>query len=438
MIEIGGKIQKRSRVIDTFISKEALSGLLLIFVTVFAIFIANSNLGSMYFDFWDKDFGLALGSQTITMPIRLWINDGLMALFFLMVSLEIKREFLIGELAGATKALFPFVASLGGMIVPALVYIYFNPDNMIGFGIPMGTDTAFAIAILMLLGKRVNPLVKLFLVALAVIDDLGAILVVALVYTSELHLEYFIHVSVVYSLIWLLNYFDVKKLLPYLILGAFLWVFIHETGVHATIAGVLLAFAIPISSKMDEKDFIDTTKSSLDEFEKNKDENPILNNRQINALEGIAYGYDKVQNPLIRLEHNLHGFSAFFVMPIFAFSNAGVLLDFTAVTQHLMVVLGVALGLLIGKPLGIFSFVYIATKFKLIKKPANISWFEILSVGFIAGIGFTMSIFIANLAFTDEVIISAIKIGIFLASFAATLIGVTLIILKHRLKYKSK
>ncbi|WP_198304496.1 Na+/H+ antiporter NhaA [Arcobacter vandammei] len=436
MIDIA-PVKKKSRVIDTFISKEALSGILLLFVTIFAIFIANSNIGAEYFAFWDKDFGLTLGDNTITMPIRLWINDGLMALFFLMVSLEIKREILIGELAGASKAFFPFIASLGGMIVPALIYIAFNPDNMLGFGIPMGTDTAFAIAILMLLGKRVNPLVKLFLVALAVIDDLGAILVVAFVYTNELHFIYFIHATVIYALIWLLNYFDVKKLLPYLILGIFLWIYIHETGVHATIAGVLLAFAIPISSKMDEKDFIDTTKFSLHEFEKHKDDSPILNNRQINALEGLAYGYDRVQNPLIRLEHNLHGFSAFFIMPIFAFSNAGVLLDFTAVTEHLMIVLGVALGLLLGKPLGIFSFVYIATKLKIIKKPANITWFEILSVGFIAGIGFTMSIFIANLAFTDEVVISAIKIGIFLASFIATVIGVTLIIIKYRLKYKS-
>ncbi|MFW3328355.1 Na+/H+ antiporter NhaA, partial [Aliarcobacter butzleri] len=244
---------KKYKVIDNFISKEALSGILLLFVTLFAIIVANSNFGDFYFNLWDKPLGVAIGDFIISMPLRLWINDGLMALFFLMVSLEIKRELLIGELASVSRAMFPFVASLGGMIVPASIYIALNPDNFIGFGIPMGTDTAFAIAMLILLGKRVNTALKLFLVALAVIDDLGAIIVVATVYTSELKLEYFLHAAFVYGLIWLLNYFDVKKLSFYLFLGIFLWIFIHETGVHATIAGVLLAFAIPISSRMNEK-----------------------------------------------------------------------------------------------------------------------------------------------------------------------------------------
>ncbi|MFW3345205.1 Na+/H+ antiporter NhaA [Aliarcobacter butzleri] len=425
---------KKYKVIDNFISKEALSGILLLFVTLFAIIVANSNFGDFYFNLWDKPLGVAIGDFIISMPLRLWINDGLMALFFLMVSLEIKRELLIGELASVSRAMFPFVASLGGMIVPASIYIALNPDNFIGFGIPMGTDTAFAIAMLILLGKRVNTALKLFLVALAVIDDLGAIIVVATVYTSELKLEYFLHAAFVYGLIWLLNYFDVKKLSFYLFLGIFLWIFIHETGVHATIAGVLLAFAIPISSRMNEKKFIEKTKADLEEFERCMDDKPILNHRQINALEGIAYGYDRVQNPLVRLEHDLHGFSAFFIMPIFAFSNAGVLLDFSTVWTNWMIVLGVALGLLIGKPLGIFGFTYAATKLNIIKKPKNISWFEIISVGFIAGIGFTMSIFIANLAFIDEDTISAIKIGIFTASFMATVIGMILISINYKFK----
>lgn len=404
------------------------------FVTLFAIIVANSSFSDFYFNLWDKPLGVAIGDFIISMPLRLWINDGLMALFFLMVSLEIKRELLIGELASVSRAMFPFVASLGGMIVPASIYIALNPDNFIGFGIPMGTDTAFAIAMLILLGKRVNTALKLFLVALAVIDDLGAIIVVATVYTSELKLEYFLHAAFVYGLIWLLNYFDVKKLSFYLFLGIFLWIFIHETGVHATIAGVLLAFAIPISSRMNEKKFIEKTKADLEEFERCMDDKPILNHRQINALEGIAYGYDRVQNPLVRLEHDLHGFSAFFIMPIFAFSNAGVLLDFSTVWTNWMIVLGVALGLLVGKPLGIFGFTYAATKLNIIKKPKNISWFEIISVGFIAGIGFTMSIFIANLAFIDEDTISAIKIGIFTASFMATVIGMILISINYKFK----
>ena len=205
-------------------------------------------------------------------------------------------------------------------------------------------------------------------------------------------------------------------------------IYIHAIGIHATIAGVLLAFAIPIGSKIDEKRFIKDSKESIDEFEKNSDDIPILNHTQIDALETIAYGYDKVQNPLVRLEHHLHGLSAFFIMPLFAFSNAGVLIDFSTVHANLAIVLGVVLGLILGKPIGILGFTYLAHKFKIVKKPENISWSEILAVGFIAGIGFTMSIFITHLAYLEEDIISAVKLGVFAASFIAATIGVFLLL----------
>ena len=205
-------------------------------------------------------------------------------------------------------------------------------------------------------------------------------------------------------------------------------VFIHEIGIHATIAGVLLAFAIPISSKIDEKKFIEKTRESVDDFEKNIDEIPILNHHQVDALENIAYGYDKVQNPLVRLEHNLHGLSAFFIMPLFAFSNAGVIIDFSTISANLMIVSGVVFGLVIGKPIGIFGFTYLLTKLKIIKKPDNISWFEVIAVGFLGGIGFTMSIFITHLAFADETIIAAVKLGIFVASFVAAILGIILVL----------
>ena len=313
--------------------------------------------------------GVTLGDTNISMTLSMWINDGLMALFFLMVGLEIKREMLIGELSSVRKASFPVVAAVGGMVIPALIYFGLNPDNYIGFGIPMATDIAFALGILLLLGNKVNPALKLFLVALAVVDDLGAVLVVATVYTSEIHASYFLHAILVYALIWILNLKGVKSLWPYLILGIFLWVYIHAIGIHATIAGVLLAFAIPISSKIEEQNFIRTSKKAIDEFEKNIDEIPILNHHQIDALENLAHGYDKVQNPLVKLEHQLHGFSAFFIMPLFAFANAGVIIDFSAVSQHLMIVLGVVFGLILGKPIGILGFTYLASKMKLIHKP---------------------------------------------------------------------
>jgi NhaA family Na+:H+ antiporter len=414
--------------LNQFINKEALSGILLFVATIAAVIVANSSFGQAYYDLWHMPLGINLGELKISMTLTYWIDDALMALFFLMVGLEIKREMLIGELSSVSKASFPIVAAIGGMLIPALVYVAFNPNNPLGFGIPMATDIAFVLGILMLLGTRVNPALKLFLVALAVVDDLGAVLVVATVYTSDIQAEYFIPALIVYAIIWGLNFKGVTNLSIYLILGAVLWFYIHAIGIHATIAGVLLAFAIPIKSKIDEKKFIAEAKNSIQEFEDHVDPVPILNHHQIDALENIAYKYDKVQNPLVRLEHNLHGLSAFFIMPLFAFSNAGVIIDFTTVDANLMIVLGVVFGLVIGKPIGIFGFTYLATKLNIVKKPDNISWSEVIAVGFLGGIGFTMSIFITHLAFLDEEIIAAVKLGVFAASFIAAVIGVLLIL----------
>ncbi|MGA1932746.1 Na+/H+ antiporter NhaA [Arcobacter sp. YIC-464] len=420
--------------IERFINKEALSGIILFIATVAAVIVANSSWGQAYYDLWHLPLGINLGELSVSMTLTYWIDDGLMALFFLMVGLEIKREMLIGELSSVSKASFPIVAAIGGMAIPALIYVALNPNNPLGFGVPMATDIAFALGILMLLGTRVNPALKLFLVALAVVDDLGAVLVVATVYTSDIQSQYFLHAGIIYAVIWILNKKGVTSLIPYLILGIALWVYIHAIGIHATIAGVLLAFAIPITSKIDEKRFVEETRHSLDEFEKHMDPIPVLNHHQIDELENIAYRYDRVQNPLVRLEHNLHGLSAFFIMPLFAFSNAGVLIDFSTVNANLMIVLGVVLGLVIGKPVGILGLTYLAHKFKIVKKPDTISWREILAVGFIAGIGFTMSIFITHLAFLDEGTIAAVKLGVFAASFIAAVIGVFLLLTIKREK----
>ncbi|MFK2823016.1 Na+/H+ antiporter NhaA [Arcobacter sp. YIC-80] len=420
--------------IERFINKEALSGIILFIATVAAVIVANSSWGQEYYDLWHLPLGINLGDLSISMTLTYWIDDGLMALFFLMVGLEIKREMLIGELSSVSKASFPIVAAIGGMVIPALIYVGFNPDNPLGFGVPMATDIAFALGILMLLGTRVNPALKLFLVALAVVDDLGAVLVVATVYTSDIQSQYFLHAGIIYAIIWILNKRGVTSLVPYLILGIGLWVYIHAIGIHATIAGVLLAFAIPIRSKIDEKKFINETRHSVDEFEKHMDPVPVLNHHQIDSLENIAFGYDKVQNPLVRLEHNLHGLSAFFIMPLFAFSNAGVLIDFSTVSANLMIVLGVVCGLVVGKPVGILGLTYLAHKLKIVKKPDTILWKEILAVGFIAGIGFTMSIFITHLAYLDEGTIAAVKLGVFAASFVAAVIGVVLLLTIKREK----
>ncbi|VAY87797.1 Na+/H+ antiporter NhaA type [hydrothermal vent metagenome] len=416
------------KAIERFIKDESFSGILLFIATIAAVMVANSTLSNDYFALWNMDLGITLGSSTISMNLIHWINDGLMALFFLMVGLEIKRELLIGELSSIKKAGFPIVAAIGGMIVPAIVYIIFNLDTPKGFGVPMATDIAFALGVLMLLGKRVNPALKLFLVALAVVDDLGAVIVVATVYTSQINVQYFLYAGFVYAFIWILNYKKVTMLLPYLLLGIALWIFIHAIGIHATIAGVLLAFAIPITSKINENNFIQTTKEYINEFEQRIDSIPILNHHQIDTLEDIAYNYNRVQNPLVKLEHQLHGLSAFIIMPLFAFSNAGVVLNFSAISANLMIVIGVVLGLILGKPIGIIGFTYLAHKLKIVKKPDNLGWDEIVAVGFLGGIGFTMSIFITQLAFTEQNMVDAVKLGIFFASFVAGIIGVLLIL----------
>ncbi len=419
---------KQIPVFQHFTSKEALSGIILLIAMILAVIIANSPLASLYYDLWHIPLGITLGDLQISMTLTYWIDDGLMALFFLMVGLEIKRELLLGELSSLQKASFPVAAAIGGMLVPALIYVSINPDNPLGFGIPMATDIAFALGILMLLGDRVKPALKLFLVALAVVDDLGAVLVVALVYTDEIKTQYFLHAGLVYALIWWLKIRGVKSLWPYMVLGVALWVYIHAIGIHATIAGVLLAFAIPIRSKIDEHYFIKMQQQAVDIFRKNIDDIPILNHTQIDALQQIVRGYDNVQNPLVKLEHRLHNFSAFFIMPLFAFSNAGVVIDFSVVSEYLPVVLGVIAGLVLGKPIGIIGFTYLLSRMGWISKPDNLLWREIVAVGFLGGIGFTMSIFITHLAFTHEAMIDAVKLGIFLASFIAALIGVVLLL----------
>lgn len=393
------RLRSHYNFMKSFISTATLSGFILFVVTVLAVFIANSSMGEAYSNLFASQVGLAFADKTYSMSLLHWINDVLMAIFFLVVGLEIKRDMLIGELSSVKKASFPIIAAIGGMVVPAIIYISLNPDNISGFGVPMATDIAFALGILMLLGNRVSMSIKVFLVTLAVVDDLGAILVVAIFYTSEIHYEYFIHAGLVYAMLLALNYFNVKRLLPYLVLGVFLWIFIHNIGIHSTIAGVLLAFTIPLKQKA------------------NDEENDA---------------------PLIKLENALHNFSSFIIMPVFAFANAGVIIDFSTVLEYKIVVLGVALGLVIGKPIGILSFTYLATKLKLSVKPDSVTWNEILAVGFLGGIGFTMSIFISHLAFTNPDIVSSVKIGIFASSILAAIIGVILLLLNNKIKNKNK
>lgn len=414
--------------LKSFIKHESFSGMLLFICTLLAIIIANSSFGDVYYNLWHTPLGITFGEYKISMTLTYWIDDFLMALFFLMVGLEIKREVLYGELSSMQKASLPIFGALGGMVVPAFLYYIFNTSGEAsnGFGIPMATDIAFALGIIMLLGNRVSLPLKVFLVSLAVVDDLGAVVVIALFYTSGLKASALIMAGIVLALLFLLNKLQVKSITPYMILSIPLWVFIHDSGIHATITGVLLAFFIPIRSKISDVDFVSETKNALEEFYKNQNDIPLLSAKQQNALEHIGSCFDKVQSPLSKLEHNLHTLSAYFIMPLFAFSNAGFVINFDNLV-HTNIIIGVMVGLIIGKPLGIMLFTFIAIKLKLAQLPDGITMKHIFGVSLLAGIGFTMSIFIAHLAFSDEAMIDTAKLAILISSLVASILGILVI-----------
>lgn len=419
-----------STFIQKYINQESLSGIILFTATLLALVVANSYWGQSYYDLWNIPLGITLGEQTMSMTLTYWIDDGLMALFFLMIGLEIKREVLFGELSTRSKALLPIIAAIGGMMVPALFYFAFNSsgDASDGFGIPMATDIAFALGILMLLGKRVPLQLKIFLVSLAVVDDLGAVMIIALFYTTKFQAIYLLAAAVVMAILFTLNYMGVKRLLPYLLLGIPLWIFIHHSGMHATIAGILLAIAIPSRSKIMDKYFVDKVKGSLELFNQHKGKD-LLTHKQHYAIHKITDACDYVQCPMVKLEHFLHPLNAYFIMPLFAFSNAGVVLS-GGFGEYSTIALGIFIGLFIGKPIGIFGFVWLATKLKIAELPDGMNYGQVLSAGFLAGIGFTMSIFIAHLAFSNQAMIDSAKISVLGTSFIAAIVGV-LLILKH-------
>ena len=430
------KTNKMLDVIIDFVHKETFSGFILFGAATLAMIFANSPISEEYFAFWHTPFGLAFGEHRLTMDLTHWINDALMAIFFLMVGLEIKREIIVGELSNPKKALFPIIAAIGGMIIPALIYISLNygTSSFDGFAIPMATDIAFALGVLMLLGKKVPIELKIFLVTLAVADDLGAIIVIAIFYTTKINVFYVLLAILTLFVLMLMNKLGLKKLLPYLILGVCLWDFTHQSGIHATIAGVLLAFTIPIKSKMTSLEFVQNISGISNDFYPNEQlsKNIILTQTQQNLLQKIGVAYSEVQNPLVRLEHYLHPISAYLIMPIFAFSNAGVNLygDINFAIDNLMI--GIVFGLLVGKPIGIFGFTFLADKFNIAKKPENLSWSDIFGAGLIAGVGFTMSIFISNLGLATPEAIMLAKMSILSASAIAGTLGYLYFSLKYR------
>ncbi len=378
-----------------FFKLEAASGLVLLISAILALIVSNSDLSKIYFETLDKYLFIGINNFGIKLSVLHWINDALMAIFFFFVTLEIKREFIEGELSNFKQAMLPIMGAIGGMVVPALVYIFINygdTETLRGWAIPSATDIAFSLGVLSLLGSRVPISLKVFLTALAIIDDLGAIIIIAFFYTGDLKIHYLGLIVVAFILLLILNKFNVKNFVLYLLIGIVMWDFTHQSGIHATIAGVLLATTIPHRKK--PKEF------SL----------------------------------LIKIEHAISPYVAFGIMPLFAFANAGVSLEGLSLSSFMSKVpLGILLGLFLGKQFGVFIFSYLSIKFKLAQMPSKANWINFYGVGVLTGIGFTMSLFVGNLAFIDNMsYMDGVKIGVLGGSLLSTLFGYFLILLSPK------
>ena len=385
-----------------FFNLEAASGLVLLFAAIIALYLSNSFLSDYYFDILNIHF--LIGTETFGLDLSIihWINDVLMAIFFFLVTLEIKREFIQGELSNPKQALLPIIGAVGGMLVPALIYIAINFGDSItlkGWAIPSATDIAFSLGVLSLLGKRVPISLKVFLTALAIIDDLGAIVIIAFFYSGKIQLFYLLLMFIAMLGLLVLNRLNIRNFIPYLIIGVLLWDFTHASGIHATISGVLLALTIPHKDKSNEN------------YHKN--------------------------SMLIKLEHTISPYVAFGIMPIFAFANAGVSLEGINLSSLLNPVpLGILCGLFFGKQLGVFLFSYLSIKFKFAEMPNNSNWITLYGVGVLTGIGFTMSLFVGNLAFVEHSSdLDGVKIGVLLGSLMSALAGYFLLLITTKKKY---
>ncbi len=412
---------------QAFAKRASAGGIVLLACAIVAMALANSPFAEVYFSLWKTPVEVRFGQLVdINKPLLLWINDGLMAVFFFLVGMEIKRELLVGELASFKKASLSIAAALGGMIMPALIFtaLNFGTENIRGWGIPMATDIAFALGALALLGTRAPTALKVFLTALAIVDDLGAVLVIAVFYTENLKVDFLLYSLLVWGVMIGANRLGVRSALTYFLIGIVMWFFMLKSGVHATVAGVLGALAIPVRSRIDPDRYLECVRDFLRRFDQPHIEPQIiLNSEQQSAVEAIERASLMVQSPLQRLEHRLHYPVAFAIMPVFALANAGVALGGDGgVEWTSRLIWGIVLGLLIGKPVGIALFSWLAVRSRIAQLPQGIGWTHIWGVGFLAGIGFTMALFIAQLAFA-EAALNLAKLGILIGSAIAGVIG---------------
>ncbi len=426
-----------------FISKATTGGIILFIAAVLAIFLANSDYKDWYHHLWEHKIGIALNDTLyLNYSVHHWVNDGLMAVFFFVVGLELKREIIGGELSQPKKAMLPIVAAVGGMIFPALIYTIFNfgADSSHGWGIPMATDIAFALGVLYLLGDKIPATLKIFLTALAIVDDLGAVLVIAFFYTASIN---FTALSIglgVLAFLFLCNKLGVRNILFYAIVGiAGVWLPFLLSGVHATIAAVLVAFTIPAGSRIDENLFISKIKTRLNQFkELDPTDSPVLSEDQLHVLQDMRGLAKDAMSPLHRLEHGLHSFVSFIIMPIFALANAGVTFSSDIIANTTSnVTLGVVFGLLAGKVIGVFGVSTLMIRLKLASLPDGLTSKSLFGVGFLAAIGFTMSLFVTNLAFHNPEYELQAKLGIFVASLIGGILGYIILNLKKETSISS-
>ena len=414
--------------IRDFMNNSSTSGIILFSSAAIALILANSPWSEEYHHFWQISFSIGFGDHVLTKSLHHWINDGLMAVFFFVVGLELKREIIGGQLSNPKNAILPIVAAIGGMVFPALIYTFFNSSGptLDGWGIPMATDIAFALGVLYLLGDRVPIQVKIFLTVLAIADDIGAVLIIAFFYTSNINEESLFVGAIFLIILILANKLGVRNTLFYGIVGILgLWLAFLMSGVHATIAAVLAAFTIPANPKITERGFYLKLNYLLDEFKLSKpNEHTTVTNEQMHILEEIRDYSKKALTPLQRLEHMMHPIVAFLIMPIFALCNADVTIDSSVLTNDIsMVTLGVFFGLIVGKLIGVVGLTYLFHKMKWARRPEAISLKYLMGIGFLASIGFTMSLFISELAFENIDYINEAKIGVLIASFLASILG---------------
>jgi NhaA family Na+:H+ antiporter len=426
------KIDRFLQPLNHFIAHESSAGLLLFVCALIALMWANSPFSATYFHLWEYEFAVRLGGYTVVNSLHHWINDGLMAMFFFVVGLELKREMMAGELASPRKALLPLAAAVGGMLVPMLIFIALNPDtpHVTGWGIPMATDIAFALGILSLLGQRVPVSLKVFLTALAIVDDLGAVVVIALFYTSDISVVNLAAGGVFLAILLLANALGIRHSAFYGIVGiGGLWLAFLLSGVHATIAGVLAAFTIPARPKIDEQGFTQRLHHYLDEFERiQPNDVTLLEPEQMHVLAQIKRLIYAADTPLQRLEHALYPLVSFVIMPVFALANAGI--SFATLSADALlhpVSVGIFLGLLLGKCSGVLGACWIVTRLGWASFPDDVQWKHLYGVGVLAGMGFTMSLFITTLAYASEDLIIHAKMGILAASVLAGIIGYVLL-----------